>query len=316
MQLILETLVNIKEETSLILKTVVLLDQKYGINYVIRILKGSDSFGFKDERHRQLETFALMKGKHSERIRNLINYLLRNHFLQVNNSNYGSLGITTKGEEFLFYPGDLILNARELRTSTYDKRLLLGLKQLRNTLAREEEKAPFRIYTDYTLGRIVDDKPKDLVELKMIPGLGDYKANRFGPAILAIIQEVMDQKRIDDKAKFLKKVFSGAHQEVKALFEAGSSIEEIAAKRSVQAQTVETYLGNLHKAGEINLKPWIEERLNMQTLEKASRYFLKSPESSLKKAYFDLGIDYDSLKLCRLYVAKVIRGEDEIRLAS
>jgi len=315
-QLIQELLVNIKEETSLILKTVVLLDQKCGLNYVSNILRGRDNFGLKDETHSQFETFASMKGKHSDRIRNLINYLLRKHFLQVTNARFGSLGITTKGEEFLSYPGDVIVKARELQTSPYDKRLLLSLRKLRAELALEENKPPFRIFTDYTLGRVVDDKPRDVSELKMIPGFGDYTANRFGPAILAVIHEVLIQKAADDKARFFKKIHSGAHQEVKSLFEAGSSLEEIAQLRSVKPMTVENYLCNLHKAGEIDLRPWIEERLAKHLLEKGSNFFRASPSAGLKKAHEILGIDYEILKLCKLYVSKTTTVQDEIKLAS
>jgi len=316
MQLLLEALVNIKEEAQLILRTVVLLDQKYGINYISRVLRASDAFGFREKNHRELETYGRMKGKHSERIRNLINYLLRNHFLQVTNSRYGSIGISRKGEEFLAYPSELIVKSSELRTSPYDKKLLLELRQLRISLSRQEDKAPFRIFTDYTLGRIIDDKPKDLQDLKMIPGLGDYKSNRFGPSIISILETVMREKVRDDKDRFLRKVKASAHQEVKALFESGASLEEIAQRRSVQEKTVENYLGNLHKAGEIDLKPWIEDRLNGEDLEKGSSYFLQSPESSLKSAYEELGIDYDRLKLCKLYVSRVLVGKDEVRMAS
>ncbi|MDW3650045.1 MAG: RQC domain-containing protein [Bacteroidia bacterium] len=316
MQLLLEALVNIKEEAHLILKTVVLLDQKYGINYITRILRASENFGFREENHRELETYGSMKAKHSERIRNLISYLLRNHFLQVTNSRYGSIGISRKGEEFLAYPSELIVKSSELRTSPYDKKLLLGLRQLRNTLARQEDKPPFRVFTDYTLARIIDDKPKDLQELKMIPGFGDYKANRFGPSIISVIEIIMKEKAQDDKNRFLKKVQAAAHQEVKALFESGVSLEEIAQRRSVQLHTVENYLSNLHKAGEIDLKPWIEDRLAGEDLEKGSMYFLNSPESSLKKAYEELGIDYDRLKLCKLYVSRVLVGRDEVKMAS
>lgn len=316
MSLLLEALVNIKEEAHLILKTVVLLEQKYGINYVSRVLRASDAFGFSDEHHKELETYGRMKGKHSERVRNLINYLLRNHFLQVTNSRYGSIGISRKGEEFLAFPSELIVRSSELRTSLYDKKLLVGLRQLRSALARQEEKAPFRIFTDYTLGRIIDDKPRDLQELKMIPGLGDYKANRFGPSIISLLEVIMREKALDDRNRFLRKVKASSHQEVKSLFESGASLEEIARKRSVQEKTVENYLGNLHKAGEIDLKPWIEERLDGEELEKGSTYFLQSPESSLKNAYEELGIDYDRLKLCKLYVSRVLVGRDEVKMAS
>lgn len=316
MQLMQETHVNIKDEVTLILKTVVLLDQKFGANYISRILRGTDQFELKDKSHASFETFASLKGKHSESIRNLINYLLGKHLLHVNNVRFGSLGITNKGEEFLDHPCDIIVKAGELKTSKYDKQLLAKLKQLRIDLAKENKQAPFRIYTDYTLSCLVDTKPRDIHELKIIPGLSNYNAHRFGPAILSVIQEILLQKAADARAKFLRRTHSGVHQEVKSLFEAGSSIEEIAEKRSVKPLTIENYLCNLHKVGQLNLKPWIEEKLSPKLLKKGIHYFEKSPDSNLKKAYEEIGMDYESLKLCKLYVSKVITLQDEIKLAS
>ena len=77
--------VNITEDAITILKTVMLFDQPYGMNYLARILLGSKDYGFKNEMHTELETFGLFKEVRIDRIRDLINYLIKKEFLFVSN---------------------------------------------------------------------------------------------------------------------------------------------------------------------------------------------------------------------------------------
>ena len=60
----------------------------------------------------------------------------------------------------------------------------------------EERKPSFSIFTDYSMFRLIQDKPQHVTELRMIPGFGDYKVNKYGPPIIsAIIQIVCKRKR-------------------------------------------------------------------------------------------------------------------------
>ena len=296
-------LVNITHDSCTVLKTVSLLGQKYGLNYTIHILKGLDAYGFRSPEHPLLETFGLFKYYHSDRIRNLIQYLLNHEYLRVTQAQYGSLGLTAKGEAFLKQPVDIYVQPKVLKTSKYDKMLQIELRKIRIALCQEEDKPPFRIFTDYTLQLIIEEKPTDISQLIMIPGIGDFKANRYGPAILTVVEKVLAHKKEGDRISLHKKAKSPAHQEVRALFEAGESVEKIAQKRSVKPTTVHRTLENLHKVGQINLRPWIEEQVDDHVLEKGAEYFRKDESAPLKQAYEKLGLDYETLRLCKLYVA-------------
>ncbi|MEM6630149.1 MAG: HRDC domain-containing protein [Bacteroidota bacterium] len=308
--------VNITEDAITILKTVMLFDQPYGMNYLARILLGSKDYGFKNEMHTELETFGLFKEVRIDRIRDLINYLIKKEFLFVSNKRYGIIAITQGGENFLDKPETLEVLPRYLYTNRHDRRLYKVLRSLRKELASQEGKPPFHIFTDYTLQCLVEAKPSTVSELKNIPGIGDYKADIYGQALLKTFEEHAEQKAEDSKTKLIQMANSPSHQEVKALFESGMDIPSIAERRQVQPTTVKSSLYRLHNTGQIDLNPWIEQQVTDSDLEKGTEYFRNSSNTKLKEAYEQLGMDYETLRLCRMYVNKVTTLEEELRYAS
>ena len=309
------TQVSITAETTEILKTTLLLEEAFAANYLINILRGKQEF-LREEVHANFETFGSLKGRSGDYLRNVIHVLVQRDYLSIREGISGKLTITEKGCAFLDHPEEIEVKKRDLRMSTYDYMLLSELRKLRKELVKQESKPAFRIFTDYTLDRIIDEKPLDLVSLKLVPGFGDFKANRFGPAILRVVQQVMDRKQEDDAIRLLKKVRRPSYQNVKALFESGMGEEEIARKRMVKPQTIRTTLLDLDRAGEIDLRPWIEDTVAPEVLEKGREYFQQAEQTRLKDAYEALGLDYDTLRLCRLYVSKVSLRQEELKVAS
>lgn len=308
--------VNIQDEALIVLKTVESLGEKYALNYVTQILKGQTLFGLKEATHEQLETYGAWCNWHSDRIRNLINYLTNHNFLEVTHERFGTLGLTSKGEIFLEQPGELIARRKELRTSLFDRMLWVELRNIRMELSKEEGKAPFRIFTDYTLQQLIQEKPLHIEALKGIPGFGDFKINRYGPAVLNVCRQVMQKKAEADKLRMHRRAKTPSHQAVKELFLSGNSIESIAQRRSVKEETINQILMTLYQAGEIDLRPWIEQHIDSSTLEKGTHFFQENSNARLKEAYEQLGLDYSTLKLCRLYVSQVSSYEEELKYAS
>ncbi len=308
--------VNIQEETELILKTVLLLDHPYGANYLVRVLMGSKDYGLKEESHMELETYGALGEMHMGKIKDIVHFLVRKNYLHIADKRFGVIGITEQGEAYLEQPEPLEVSPRYLYTNRYDRRLYKALRGIRKELATQVSKPPFHIFTDYTLQCLVEEKPKDILSLKTIPGIGDYKADAYGNAILLALKENETQKAEEAQVRMMQRAQSPSHQEVKALFESGMDIEEMAEKRQVKASTIRTCLYRLHEAGEVDLSAWIEKQVGEQELAKGSEYFRQTPNLRLKEAFEDLGMDYETLRLCRLYVHKISTVEEELRYAS
>lgn len=311
----LDRRLNLKDEATLILSLVATTGERYSSSYLIRLLRGDDAFPLQDPAHLELETFGCMPEQHSDRLRNVIRYLVRQDLLRVLDPVYGVLALTPAGERFLETPHDLIATYQTLRYSPFERLLLRELRDLRRRLADEEGHPPFRIFTDYVMQRLVEEKPDTLDALRQIPGFGDYKVNRYGPAVLQAVPRAKEMQREVARLDLLREAQGHTHQETKALFEAGFTDAEIAAKRSVKPATVRKHLINLHRAGEIDLTPWIESTVDGNVLEKGSHYFRHAESRRLREAYETLGLDYETLRLCRLYVASMSSQQTTLRSA-
>ena len=308
--------VNLTKDALIILETVEKLAGKFGMNYLISILRGQDKFGLKDQEHAGLATFGEMSELSYEEVRNRLNYLENQDFIKIKDARYGTLINATKGVSFIEKPQELWVKKRELRTSEEEKIIRQELRQIRKELAAETGKPPFRIFTDYTLGLLAREKPVNAAELILIPGFGNYKSNRYGPAIFKALERANSQWEENRILQAYQRAKTPSHQSVKALFEAGNSVEEIASERAVKTTTVTRTLLTLHQAGELDLTTWIEQRVSPKDFQKGTAYFQSSPQSKLKNAYEKLGLDYDTLRLCRLYVSKLSSSQEELKLAS
>jgi ATP-dependent DNA helicase RecQ len=297
--------VNLREEATLILRLVIDTGATYGSNYLVRLLRGDDAFELHDPAHRTLEGFGCMPDQSSDRLHSVIRYLVREQLLRVADPVRGTLSLSQAGTDFLNAPFDLIASYQSLQYSPMERLLMHELRDIRRKLGNEEQKAPFLIFTDYVMQRLVEEKPETVEALRLIPGFGDYKVNRYGPALLQAVPRAREQHQEQLHLKLMRAVQNPAHQQTKSYFEAGHSEAEIAAKRMVKPATVRKHLISLHRAGEIDLSPWIEATLKESAFEQGVSYFRQAESGRLREAYETLGLDYDTLQLCRLYVAKV-----------
>ncbi|RMG66642.1 MAG: hypothetical protein D6722_14615 [Bacteroidetes bacterium] len=310
------TQINVKEDVVAILKTALLVEGRYGMSYLISLLRGNAQFGLKDEAHTELETFGALEQQHSERIRCLIELLLEEDLLRITDARYGKMALSEAGEAFLEAPEDWWLRPDKLRPKPYDRMLLVELRQIRRELSQQEGLPPFRIFTDYTLSCLVREKPSGVDELLHIPGFSDYKANRYGTLILGAVERVQERRRADNHERFLARIESPRYQLTKRMFEAGLSLTEMAERRSVKPETIRRALVELHQAGQIDLRPWIQETVPAEAFDQGTSYFEAAEDRRLRHAYEKLGLDYDTLRLCRLYVADISARQDELRVAS
>jgi hypothetical protein len=292
-----------------VLQTVHLTGEKFGVKYLVQVLKGWDEPG-QAGRPDMPET----RGSLGE-LRNLVHHLLDEGYLRVRDSRYGTVALDARGHAWLAAPESVHIRPRVLDSSPHDRMLLAELRQTRRLLSTETGQPPFMIFTDYTLREIILRKPEDLAALMAVPGINDYKANRFGPAILHTLREVRAKAQAAASAAQLRKLDSPAYTAVREMFLAGMQVEDIAALRSVKVQTVQAILYALHQGGRINLRPWIETTVDAGQLSKASHWFQQSGNARLRDAYEALGLDYDTLRLCRLYVAGVSSHQEELRAA-
>jgi ATP-dependent DNA helicase RecQ len=293
--------VDVTEKSIQILKTVLLLDRAYSAGYLTRILTANDTFGFRKEEHKQLETFGALEGENFNQLDNLIQYMIRMEYLAIDDQVYGTIVITDAGSALLENPRPMIVNRRQISPAWYEMELMINLKNLRRKLAEEQELAPFELFNNYAMQCLVKEMPGSVVEMSRIPALVNLPEECWEP-VLNEIKAIEEIKAKDEASGGLyTKAHSPSHRKAKNLFEEGKSVAEIAEACKWKPSTAQNYLINLHNTGQLNLRPWIEENIAEKDLHKGVEYFQKASDGRLEVAHKTLGMDYDTLAWCRLY---------------
>jgi len=70
-----------------------------------------------------------------------------------------------------------------------DERLFEALREWRLETAREADVPAFVVFTDATLTAIAEKVPRDVAALSRITGVGPAKLERYGAAVLSLLEE-------------------------------------------------------------------------------------------------------------------------------
>lgn len=187
--------------------------ERYGINYVINVLRGKEDARIKRLRHDQLSTYGIGKEVGQEEWHNIFRQLIHLGYLEQDISNYSILHLTPKARSLLKGKEKLILakprtkfkvvtkkdkkstpksskSSKKLANELdYDKTLFEKLRQLRKTLAEKAQVAPFIIFSDVSLIEMSAYLPSSDTEFLAINGVGQKKLENYGKIFLQAIEE-------------------------------------------------------------------------------------------------------------------------------
>jgi ATP-dependent DNA helicase RecQ len=187
--------------------------QRFGANYVIDVLLGSDHERIFRFGHDNLSTYGIGTELSRNEWRAVLRQLMARGILTTDAEGIGSLKLTAKSSAVL--KGEVTLELRKnpiKAPSSKRKRAkksvpaaLLAedgaladpeaaarferLRELRLKLAREAEVPPYVVFHDKTLAAMAALRPRDEMELMAISGVGEAKLERWGAAFLAALAE-------------------------------------------------------------------------------------------------------------------------------
>jgi ATP-dependent DNA helicase RecQ len=175
---------------------VVRVDQRFGIGHVISVLRGENTDRVRSLGHDRLSTYGLLKHPQNE-LRDWIYQLIGQGVLAQEGDQYPILRLTEKSRGVLRgdEPVRLVQVARKERRKKVaieswegvDRELFETLRKVRREVASSRGVPPYVILGDRSLREIARARPKTLVELREIYGIGDKKLADLGPQILAVI---------------------------------------------------------------------------------------------------------------------------------
>ena len=191
------------EEAQKALSCVYRVGQRFGIGYVIDVLRGAQNQRVRDQGHDKLSTYGIGKELGHEHWLSVFRQLIHKGLLQQDITRHLTLQLTEaarpvlKGEQplQLAVPRLKIVaeqkkgrtRKRELDDREYDSALFKALRKLRKEIAEEEEVPPYIVFNDATLLELAREKPKTSSALLLINGIGQRKLERFGQRVLEAI---------------------------------------------------------------------------------------------------------------------------------
>jgi len=183
--------------------------QRFGVGHLIDVLRGADHERIRQHGHAQLSVYGLGRDLDEATWRSVYRQVLAAGFAVIDIDGFGALRLTDasravlRGEEPIRLrrdpevakgrrsakPGGARKSPIEFADPDMEARFL-ALRELRSTLAKEQNVPAYVIFHDSTLHAIAEADPQDLDELGEIQGLGARKLDRYGEAVLQALAEL------------------------------------------------------------------------------------------------------------------------------
>jgi ATP-dependent DNA helicase RecQ len=185
-----------------ILSAVARTGQRWGVGHVVAVLRGESTETVTARGHHALSVFGLLREVPAPELRGYVDQLTQGGFLTRTGDQYPTLQISPAGAELLRGQTECVLfrqprpvKSRQRRQgprtdpswSGVDQSLFEKLRALRIELARGRGVPPYVIFHDQTLRELARLKPQSISELHGVTGIGERKADAFGPAVLNVI---------------------------------------------------------------------------------------------------------------------------------
>ncbi|HHE04749.1 MAG TPA: RecQ family ATP-dependent DNA helicase, partial [candidate division WOR-3 bacterium] len=184
-----------------VLSAIKRVNERFGINYIIDIIRGADTERIRQYSHNQLPTYGVGKKESKDYWHGVIDELLGQDCIYRDEDKYGVLKITEKGIQVLFGKETLSIAKKqgvkkskvEIEYSEGDDILFTILKKLRLGIARKKGLPPYMIFSDKTLRGMCLKLPVDNLSFLDINGVGQVKLDSYGDDFLKCIMEYINE---------------------------------------------------------------------------------------------------------------------------
>lgn len=274
--------------------------EKFGVNYIIDVLRGSKNKKILYNGHDKLSTYGIGKDKTAEEWKNLARSLVHQGFVNETNDGYSVLKLNDKSWEIMRRERQVYIainspqDLDELPQKITDIEILFErLRGLRKQIADEQKVPPYVVFHDSTLRLMAQKKPQTLADFGNLSGVGDRKRSQYGPQFIAEIQNYCQSQEISTEKtaeNFRQKtLISDTVSVTLALYEKGLNIEQIAETRHLQISTIMDHLNELiakNQPIDINrvISPEKQEKI-IQALETIGPNLLKPIYEYLGQSY-------------------------------
>jgi ATP-dependent DNA helicase RecQ len=257
-----------------IISAVIRLEERFGLNYIVDVLKGKNIKLIRERGHNNLSVYGVVDEFSVEQLKEIVKELINKGFLKRAEGDYPILILTNEGRKFIKERNTVWLpkpEKEEVEKSwisrgdlDYDVNLFEKLRSLRKSIADEMRVPSFVVFSDVSLQEMAYYVPLDLQSFKKISGVGEKKLDTFGEDFLKVIRSYAEEnnlksKEINNAPLKVKKTAGETYNKTKKLLEKKMSVEEIAVERDITERTVISHIEKIVKEDKMididHLKP-------------------------------------------------------------
>ena len=191
---------DITQEAREIVSCVRYLGERFGTTMVVDVLRGSKNERLLRQRLDRLPVYGKLQATREEHLREMVNTLLLQGYLEQSQGEYPVLSLGPQADRLLRGLEPVTMQVRQQEEAPKakvplralpkgDPGLFHQLQQLRAELSRKQNVPMSVIFSNATLEAMAAYQPTTPAELLEIPGVGQAKLQRFGPAFLKAIQQ-------------------------------------------------------------------------------------------------------------------------------
>lgn len=187
-------------EAQKIMSCIKRVGQRFGVKMIVDILRGSKNQRIMKSNLNNISTYGIMSNIPESRIRDIINFLVLQGYLEITNSEYPVVQLTQKAGEVLFddfkinmkvqkhykdedKPAKAKTKAKQLNININEE-LFERLRLLRSKIAQEQQVPAYIVFADAALRDMCIKMPKNSDEFIQVNGVGQVKLERYGKEFL------------------------------------------------------------------------------------------------------------------------------------
>ena len=246
--------------------------EKFGMNHIIDVLRGSKSQKVLQYQHHQLSTYGIGQDRSADQWKKLSRSLLHQGFLEETTDGFPILKLNEKSWEIMKRQRTVEIAIEPQREVQEKVRYLAVeveglfaiLRTLRKQIADEQFVPPYVVFADKSLRDMAEKRPQNLREFEEVYGVGSNKRDKYGKVFLEAIRTFCQEQDLPTNAGYsdaanhpnLANVASYSQMQTWELYRQGLTVQGIANSRGMSPNTISGHLVELMEMGwelDINL---------------------------------------------------------------
>jgi len=308
-----------KDDVSAFIQAVDELNEQFTTKVMVDFIYGKNSKEVKDFRLERKKFFAFGKEKGDMYWFSVARQALMKGLIYKEVEQYGVLKINPEGHEFVKKPTSIMMSIDRdystdegvVVTSTgngaLDNNLLQLLKDIRLSVAKENNVKPWVVFFDPSLEDMATQYPISMEDLAQISGVSRGKAERYGLPFIETIRDYVEEHEIDRPEDFVvKQVANKSRLKVSIIqgIDKKQPLEDIARSSNISMEDLIAELDMIVKSGtKLDIDYYIEENVDEYSQEDIYEYFSEADSESVEEAFAELKEDdvtMEEIQLVRL----------------